>query len=57
MIEDHFRKFVKVLKNLYINIYFTKGLSQMSSYAKFFKEILSNKQKLEDTETVLLMKE
>ncbi|XP_050875658.1 uncharacterized protein LOC127079297 [Lathyrus oleraceus] len=56
-IEYHFRKFVEVLKKLYINIPFTEALSQMPSYAKFLKEIISNKRKLEDTNTVVLTKE
>ncbi|XP_050914876.1 uncharacterized protein LOC127129794 [Lathyrus oleraceus] len=42
-IIDHFRNFVEVLKKLYINIPFTETLLQIPSYAKFLKEILSNK--------------
>ena len=42
---------------LYINIPFTETLSQMSSYVKFLKEILSNKRKLEEHETVALTEE
>jgi len=45
------------LKKLYINILFTEALSQMPSYAKFLKEILSNKRKLEEHETVALTEE
>ncbi|XP_057989161.1 uncharacterized protein LOC110632970 [Hevea brasiliensis] len=56
-LDKQFGKFLKVLKKLYINISFTDVISQMPSYAKFLKEILSNKKKLEDYETVALIKE
>ncbi|KAJ9141094.1 hypothetical protein P3X46_031670 [Hevea brasiliensis] len=56
-LDKQFRKFLKVLKKLYINIPFTDAISQMPSYAKFLKEILSNKKKLEDYETVALTEE
>ncbi|XP_057986579.1 uncharacterized protein LOC131171137 [Hevea brasiliensis] len=45
------------MKKLYINIPFTEALSQMPSYTKFLKEILSKKRKLEDYETVALTEE
>ena len=48
---------MEVLNKLYINIPFTNALSQMPSYAKFLKEILSNKRKLEEYETVDLTEE
>ena len=47
-------KFLDVLKKPYMNIPFTEALSQMPSYAKFLKEILSSKRKLEEHETVAL---
>ncbi|XP_073221501.1 uncharacterized protein [Cicer arietinum] len=56
-IEEQFRMFVELLKKLYINISFIKALSQMPSYAKFFKKILSNKRKHDDNETVFLTEE
>lgn len=37
-IEKQFKKFVKILKKLYINITFTKTLSQMAYCAKFLKK-------------------
>ncbi|XP_058008190.1 uncharacterized protein LOC131182862 [Hevea brasiliensis] len=55
--DKQFEKFLKVLKKLYINIPFTDAIFQMPSYAKFLKEILSNKKKLEDYETVALTEE
>ena len=36
---------------------FTDALEQMPNYAKFMKEILSNKRKLEEYETMLLIKD
>jgi len=56
-LDLQFGKFLELLKKLYINISFTEALIQMSSYAKFLKEILSNKRKLEEHETVALTKE
>ena len=52
--EGQFRKFVELLKHLNITIPFIEDITQMPSYAKFLKEILSNKKKLEDDETVTL---
>lgn len=45
---------MEFLKKIHLNVPFTDALTQMSSYAKFFKEILSNKRKLEDHETVVM---
>ncbi|KAJ9183688.1 hypothetical protein P3X46_007511 [Hevea brasiliensis] len=56
-LDKQFGKFLKVLKKLYINIPFTDAISQMPSYDKFLKEILSNKRRLEDYETVALTEE
>jgi len=52
-----FGKLLEVLKKLHINIPFTHALSQMPSYAKFLKEILSNKRKPEEYKTIDLTKE
>jgi hypothetical protein len=54
---NQFRKFVELLKQLNITIPFTEAITQMPSYAKFLKEILSNKKKIEDDETVTLTAE
>ena len=56
-LDLQFGKFLKVLNKLYINIPFTETLSQMPSYAKFLKEILSNKRKLEEYKAVVLTEE
>ncbi|XP_050875981.1 uncharacterized protein LOC127079641 [Lathyrus oleraceus] len=52
-----FKKFVELLKQLNITIPFTEAITQMPSYAKFLKDILSNKKKIEDNETVTLTAE
>jgi len=53
-LDLQFGKFLEVLKKLFINIPFTDALSQMPSYAKFLKEMLSNKRNLEEREAVAL---
>ncbi|XP_022868243.1 uncharacterized protein LOC111387880 [Olea europaea var. sylvestris] len=55
--EQQYKKFLEVFKKLHINIPLADALSQMPSYAKFLKDILSNKRKLEDHETVMLTEE
>ncbi|XP_050889634.1 uncharacterized protein LOC127094918 [Lathyrus oleraceus] len=52
--KGQFKKFVELLKQLNITILFTEAITQIPSYAKFLKEILSNKKKLVDDETVML---
>ncbi|XP_073129183.1 uncharacterized protein [Henckelia pumila] len=47
-LDSQFAKFLEVFKKLNINIPFTDSLMKMPSYAKFLKEILSNKRKLEE---------
>ncbi|XP_052197380.1 uncharacterized protein LOC127804545 [Diospyros lotus] len=56
-LDKQFEKFLEVFKKLHINIPFVDALAQMPSYAKFMKEILSNKRKLEEHETVMLTEE
>jgi len=46
MLDEQFRKFIEMMNKLYINVPFTKVLTQMPTYAKFLKEILSNKKKI-----------
>ncbi|KAJ9128501.1 hypothetical protein P3X46_034948 [Hevea brasiliensis] len=53
-LDKQFGKILEVLKKLYINVPFTEALSQMPSYAKFLKEILTNKKRLEDYDTINL---
>ena len=56
-LDKQFAKFLEVFKKLHINIPFADALTQMPSYAKFMKDILSNKCKLEEFETVALTEE
>ncbi|XP_078162050.1 uncharacterized protein LOC144557355 [Carex rostrata] len=53
-INEQFSKFIEVLKQLHITIPFTEALTQMPTYAKLLKDILSNKKKLEGHEMVKL---
>ena len=46
-----------MFKKLDINIPFAEALAQMPKYAKFMKDILWNKRKIEDHETVMLNEE
>ncbi|XP_010684207.1 uncharacterized protein LOC104898795 [Beta vulgaris subsp. vulgaris] len=45
-LEKKYGKFLDILKKLHINIPFLDAISKMSSYAKFLKDMLSNKRKL-----------
>ncbi|KAG9446884.1 hypothetical protein H6P81_013012 [Aristolochia fimbriata] len=53
-LEDKFSKFVDIFKKLEINIPFVEALMQMPQYAKFLKEVLSEKRKVEEQGTVML---
>nr|XP_009595614.1 uncharacterized protein LOC104091873 [Nicotiana tomentosiformis] len=48
-LDKYFGRFPEMLRQLYVNIPFTEVLTQMPVYAKFLKEILSSKRKLEET--------
>ncbi|XP_021727246.1 uncharacterized protein LOC110694385 [Chenopodium quinoa] len=52
-LEKKYGKFLDILKKLHINIPFLDAISEMPSYAKFLKDMLSNKKKLEENATVL----
>nr|XP_018633736.1 uncharacterized protein LOC108948834 [Nicotiana tomentosiformis] len=53
-LDKQFGRFLLVLKQVHVNIPFMEVLSQMPSYAKFLKEVLSKKQKVEETSVVKL---
>ncbi|XP_073121533.1 uncharacterized protein [Henckelia pumila] len=55
-LDSQFAKFLEVFKKLNINIPFADALMQMPSYAKFLKEILSSKRKLEEHAMISLTK-
>ena len=52
--ERQFVRFMDILKRLQINTPFTEALEQMSTYAKFMKELLTKKRKFNDQEIVEL---
>ncbi|KAJ9552029.1 hypothetical protein OSB04_016074 [Centaurea solstitialis] len=52
--EQQFKKFLDIFKELHINIPLVEAIKQMPSYAKFLKDILSKKKKLNEYETVAL---
>ncbi|XP_062075391.1 uncharacterized protein LOC133779446 [Humulus lupulus] len=56
-IGEKFEKFLNIFKKFLINIPFVDALEQMSNYAKFMKEVISKKCKLDDYETVKLIEE
>ncbi|XP_021775766.1 uncharacterized protein LOC110739625 [Chenopodium quinoa] len=47
-LNDKFAKFLSVMKNLHINLPFIEIVTQMPSYSKFLKDILTNKRNLND---------
>src|SRR2546430_13886129 len=55
--EKQYSKFLNMFRSLHINVPFADMLEQMPKYAKFLKDILSNKRKLKVFETVLLTEE
>ena len=52
--EEQFSKFLDIFKKIEINIPFAEVISQMPLYAKFLKEILSNKRKIAEEGVVNL---
>ena len=46
-----------MLKKFYINIFFSEAIINMPSYAKFLKDLLSNKEKLLENAMVSLTEE
>ncbi|XP_021762511.1 uncharacterized protein LOC110727253 [Chenopodium quinoa] len=56
-LEMKYGKFLDILKKLHINIPFIDAISEMPYYAKFLKDMLSNKKKLEENAIVALTTE
>ncbi|XP_070057901.1 uncharacterized protein [Nicotiana tomentosiformis] len=52
--DKQFERFLDMLKQVNVNFPFTKVLSQMLDYAKFLKEFLTKKRKIEETSVVKL---
>ncbi|XP_070051956.1 uncharacterized protein [Nicotiana tomentosiformis] len=55
-LDKQFERFLDMLRQVNVNLPFTEVLSQMPAYAKFFKEILTKKRKIEETSVVNLTK-
>ncbi|XP_038887033.1 uncharacterized protein LOC120077201 [Benincasa hispida] len=55
--EGQYHCFLKILKQLHINIPFTKAIEQMSVYAKFLKDMVSKKRSTGKFATVALTQE
>ncbi|XP_050915853.1 uncharacterized protein LOC127130946 [Lathyrus oleraceus] len=51
-VEAQFKKILELLKKIHLNVPFVEALTQMPSYAKFLKEILSNTREINNHETV-----
>ncbi|XP_050890640.1 uncharacterized protein LOC127096061 [Lathyrus oleraceus] len=47
-IDNQYKKFIKVIEKLHVEIPFTEAITQIPSYAKFLKDILTNKRRLDD---------
>ncbi|XP_075483669.1 uncharacterized protein LOC142523823 [Primulina tabacum] len=56
-LDDQFAKFLEIFKKIHINIPFADALEQMPNYAKFSKDVMSKKRKLQEFETVKLTEE
>ncbi|GJX34967.1 hypothetical protein Tco_0246524 [Tanacetum coccineum] len=52
--KEQFKKFVENLQQLSINIPFIEALEQMPKYAKFMKDLLAKKGRLEETSKITL---
>ncbi|CAL1411480.1 unnamed protein product [Linum trigynum] len=56
-LETEFAKFMAMLKQVNISMPFVEALSKMPKYAKFMKDLLTNKRKLGELSTVMLNEE
>ncbi|XP_076943249.1 uncharacterized protein LOC143613427 [Bidens hawaiensis] len=56
-LEAQYGKFLELFKQLHINIPFIEAIAQMPKYAKFLKEVLTNKRKLEELSHITLSEE
>ncbi|XP_031100833.1 uncharacterized protein LOC116004803 [Ipomoea triloba] len=52
MDKTQYGKFLELLKQLHINVPFLDALGQMPRYAKFLKDLFTNKRKLEESTTL-----
>ncbi|XP_075486227.1 uncharacterized protein LOC142525823 [Primulina tabacum] len=56
-LDDPFGKFLEIFKKIHINIPFADALEQIPNYAKFIKDVMSKKRKLQEFETMKLTEE
>ncbi|XP_073024311.1 uncharacterized protein [Primulina eburnea] len=56
-LDDQFAKFLEIFKKIHINIPFDDALEKMPNYAKFIKDVMSKKRKLQEFETGKLTEE
>ncbi|XP_074299991.1 uncharacterized protein LOC141631190 [Silene latifolia] len=56
-LEQQFGKFIKLIKNLQVSVPFTELITQVPSYAKFMKEILTRKRSFDEVETIAFTEE
>ncbi|XP_078152627.1 uncharacterized protein LOC144547810 [Carex rostrata] len=52
--DKQFAKFLELLKQLHVNLPLTEVMTQMPVYTKIFKDILSNRRKLEEVQMISL---
>src|SRR5438270_13997219 len=55
--DKNYKKFLEMFRGLRINIPLADALEQMPKYAKYLKDIINKKRRLEDHETVMLTEE
>ncbi|XP_074377951.1 uncharacterized protein LOC141719468 [Apium graveolens] len=56
-LEKQYEKFLKMFLEIHISIPFADALAQMPLYVKFMNEVLSNRKKLKEVETITLTEE
>nr|XP_043639647.1 uncharacterized protein LOC122610751 [Erigeron canadensis] len=56
-IKENFKKFVELIQNVNITIPLVDLLAGMPNYAKFLKELITDKKKLEETKTAVMSAE
>ncbi|KAL8556829.1 hypothetical protein ACS0TY_004338 [Phlomoides rotata] len=56
-LDENFAKFLEVFKKLHINIPFYDALKKIPNYAKFLKDLISKRRRIEEPETVKLTME
>ena len=52
--QKRFAKFLNTFKKLELNIPFAEALTEMPTYAKYLKGIITNKRRWDDTQTMKL---